>query len=78
MQNISGAQLSFLTYNGFDKNDNQIELHLLQTFRNDQNLNNNKNNTNSYFKTNQKNLFNKNCTKICPTPENAGVFKILK
>ena len=35
---------------------NQIELHLLQTFHNDQNLNNNGNNTdtNSYLKTRQK------------------------
>ena len=55
MLNISGAHLApFLSYNGSDKNDNQTELHVLQTFRNDQNLNNNKNNTNSYLKTNQK------------------------
>ena len=29
----------FLSYNDYDKNDNHIELHLLKTFRSDQNLN---------------------------------------
>ena len=51
-----------------------MEPHLLQTISNDQNLNNNKNNIKSYLKINPKKLFNKNCTKICPTWENAGGF----
>ena len=72
-----GSTAPFLSYNGSDKNDNEMELHLLQKFLNDQNLNNNRNNTKSYLKTNPESLFNKNCTKICPTRENAGTIKLV-
>ena len=52
-----GSTDPFLSYNSSHKNDNQMELHLLQTFRNDQNLNKNKNNTKSYLKNNSQKTF---------------------
>ena len=40
-----GSTAPFFRYNGSDKNHNQIEVHLMQRFGNDQNLNNNKSNS---------------------------------